>query len=343
VLLVVASNRTLRPVGDNSRDVFPVNVEALRLVEIAHNIHAGATICSLDATTPPVASVLPGLVVRIETTDLPYQSLTGSDLNNGTVRFAALNQLTGPIAIVGAQPGDALGFTILNIELGSVAYVPYIARWRYPTFPHQQSSVARYPIRDGVVEIADGVSIDIDPMVGCIATAPAKEILLSLSPATRTGGNLDIAAVQAGATVWLPVEVEGALFAIGDLHASMGESEPLGAGLECAGATTGVFHIVPNVQLPGPRIESATAIHFIGSHPERDEVARKTAIQAAWNWLTGECELPEDAALAVCAAELDVTLGGPAGCNYIASFHVARLRAGGIAARQLRERATTGA
>jgi amidase len=307
-------------------------------LNIARIIPANATTSSLNADMPPIASIRPGLTVRIETTDLAYRSISGKDLDSGAVDFRALNQLTGPIAIEGALPGDALGFTILEIELGPIAHVPYISRWRYPTFPRKRSSLQSYPIRDGSVHLSDKLRLEARPMVGCVATAPAHGSLSSLSPAERTGGNLDIEHLCRRATIWLPVETPGALFAIGDIHASMGSNEPVGAGLECAGMITGFFDVARGVQISGPRIESATGIHFIGSHPENEAAARQIAVRAAWSWLSNDCGLEEEEALAVCAAALNVTLGGPAGLNYVASFDITRLRAGGISAPLLIER-----
>ncbi|CAN5481702.1 acetamidase/formamidase family protein [soil metagenome] len=304
-------------------------------MDITQSIPSGNTISSLSADTPPVATVQPSCLIRIETNAQAYGSISAESIDSGKVSFSEINRLTGPVFIEGAQPGDVLGFTIQQVDLGPVAYVPYIARWRYPTFPRARSSIERYPIRDGSVHISEGLAIDIRPMVGCIATAPANAKLSSLSPTVRTGGNLDIQHVRAGATIWLPVETPGALFAIGDVHASMGSNEPLGAGMECGGSIAGVFHIARGVSLTGPRIESAGGIHFVGSHRDDESIARQTAVRAAWAWLTDDCGLNEESVLALCAAALDVALGGPAGCNYVASFDIPRLRASGILAPRL--------
>jgi amidase len=330
-------NRPRQTVGDNSRATQSVCVKALKQLNDSLAILAESTISALSATTPPVASIDPGQLLQIETTDRSYRALTGPGLDGGAVRFRELNLLTGPIAVNGAEPGDALGFSIHRIEVGSLAYVPYIARWRYPEFPLPSSSVQRYPIRDGLVRLSETVSVEVEPMVGCVATAPAVGTLSSLSPAERTGGNLDIERVRAGATIWLPVETESALVAIGDIHAAMGTSEPLGAGLECSGTITGVFHIARSVNLTGPRIESEDAISFVGSHPDNDHAAKQIALRAAWDWLVFECRLAEDVALAICAALLSVTPGGPAGCNFVASFDIGKLGAGGISTPLLRD------
>ena len=167
-------------------------------------------------------------------------------------------------------------------------------------------------------------------MIGCIATAPSVGRLSSLSPCRSTGGNLDVPSIAGGATIWIPVKVEGGLFALGDLHAAMGNGEPAGCGLECGGVVTGRVWFVSATRLPGVRIESKHEISFIGSDNDNYVVARAKAINAAWQWLTAECEVPGEAALAVSAGLMQLKLGGPAGTNIIASFPLEALRAIGI-------------
>ena len=54
----------------------------------------------------------------------------------------------------------------------------------------------------------------------------------SVVPPRRMGGNLDIRDLAAGTTLYLPVEVAGALFSIGDTHAAQGDGEVCGTAIE---------------------------------------------------------------------------------------------------------------
>jgi amidase len=185
--------------------------------------------------------------------------------------------------------------------------------------------VESYPIREGVVDLGQGRTISVRPMIGCAGVAPEEGELSALSPTGPTGGNMDLVELTVGATLWLPVQVSGALCSLGDLHAGMGRGEATGAGLECAGRATVRFEMRKAYALTGPRVETAERIAFVGTDPRETDRAIECAIQAAWAWLTVEHGVPGRAALTLCSALLDVNLGGPAGANAVASFERARL------------------
>jgi acetamidase/formamidase len=264
--------------------------------------------------------------------------MSGDSIDAGNVDYRTVNRLTGPIFIEDVYPGDAVGFEILRIEVGPVVHVPFIARWRWRYFPQSRSSVERYSISGNIAHAAPGIGIELRPMIGAIAVAPESGQLSFLSPTGRTGGNLDLPQVRPGAVVWLPVEVVGGLFAVGDLHASMGQGEPLGAGLECAGSVTGRFHCRRGFPLSAIRIEHPDDVRFLGSHAHDHDRAIQQAISAAWRWLSEECGLDSQACRLICAAELDLIPGGPAGANHVASLDVSRLRREGFDVSLLRER-----
>ncbi len=288
------------------------------------------TIHSLHADSQPIAMVPAGRTVVFSVGDDMYRNLSSDDIDAGRVDFRKVNRLCGPVWIDQAQPGDAIGFTVDSIEPGPIAHVPFVARWRSQFFGLSSSTVDRLPVDRNAVRVSERISIDIQPMIGCIATAPASGTLSSLAPTGPTGGNLDLLSLQAGATIWLPVEVPGALVALGDLHASMGAGEPFGAGLECSGIVTGRFAIAPNLKLPGPRIESASVIQFVGCHRDSDQQSQRIAIQSAMAWLTDACALTDFEARAIFAAAADLSLGGPAGHNHLVSFDLERLERAGV-------------
>jgi amidase len=281
-------------------------------------------------TSTPHGRVAPGGRARFVTTDEAYCHLSGEDLDSGRISLRLLNAIAGPVFVEGAEPGDALVATIEAIELGKRAFVPYVARWRSATFGITVSSVASYPIRDGFVELGRDARIRAQPMVGCAGVAPEDGEVSTLGPPAATGGNLDLVELRAGAALWLPVQVEGALFALGDLHAAMGRGEPTGAGLECAGAVTVQFALVKEKPLRGPRIESPGAICFVGTHRHDVDAAVSEAVRAAWDWLISERNVDTSIALTLCSALLEVNLGGPAGANAVATFDRARLAEAGV-------------
>jgi amidase len=89
-------------------------------------------------------------------------------------------------------------------------------------------------VKDGFVEFSPSVRLPLRPMVGFIGTAPASGSFPTVSGGTY-GGNLDNTLLQSGATIYLPVYCDGGLLFVGDLHASMGDGELCGLGLEASG------------------------------------------------------------------------------------------------------------
>ena len=121
----------------------------------------------------------------------------------------------------------------------------------------------RIPIIDGKAVLNDKVSLPIDPMIGVIGTAPAGEGIDTGTPGAH-GGNMDCTRIGIGATLYLPVNTSGALLAMGDLHARMGDGEVEICGVEIAGAVTVKVTVVKNCGLPTPFLvnsEIAAAIY----------------------------------------------------------------------------------
>ncbi|MCP6247785.1 acetamidase/formamidase family protein, partial [Klebsiella pneumoniae] len=88
---------------------------------------------------------------------------------------------------------------------------------------------------------------------GTLGVAPAAAGHHSVVPPRRVGGNLDIRDLAAGCTLWLPVEVEGALFSIGDTHAAQGDGEVCGTAIESAMDVVVKLEVVKDMPLKTPR------------------------------------------------------------------------------------------
>jgi acetamidase/formamidase len=183
-----------------------------------------------DRSTSPVATVKPGEVFVVETEDSrggrtrTPETITPEFLLAMRRRGYYGNPVTGPIYVEGAEPGDTLIVHILDQEcdtLGYTAYWPFL--FHLEDFFDRPGTVL-YEIRDGHVILGDTVRIPVRPMIGTIGTAPAMEAILS-GGMGRHGGNLDTPEICAGSALYLPVEVEGALLALGDCHAIQSDGE----------------------------------------------------------------------------------------------------------------------
>ena len=190
----------------------------------------------------PRLIVEPGATVRFDTWDARAGALldraAGKPFELPRPTPGRGNPLTGPLAIRGAEPGDALLVKIEGIECispgwcGGHAHVGPLPPGRIPR-PR-----GRVCTHDGeFVHFAEDVQLPLSPMVGCIGTAVPDDPPNAGLPG-RNGGNLDHPVVAAGAVVHLPVFVEGALLYIGDVHAAQGDGELSGIGLEIPAEVT---------------------------------------------------------------------------------------------------------
>ena len=165
------------------------------------------------------------------------------------------NPSTGPLYVDGAEPGDVIAVDILDI---AVADHGVVAIGCGP-FQNKKEKEPFHilPVKDGRVKFQD-VEWDIDPMVGVVGTAmPGREI--GTINAFEGGGNMDSRIIRKGATVWLPVRVPGALLVMGDIHATMGDGEVCGTGLEIDGEITTRVRLLKNFELNWPVTETKDA------------------------------------------------------------------------------------
>ena len=121
-------------------------------------------------------------------------------------------------------------------------------------------------MRHGVVGVHDiEVELPMDPMHGTVGVAPANlEVRSALVPDAH-GGNMDTPEMRAGVTCFLNVNVEGALFALGDGHCRQGEGETCGVAVEAAMDTTVILDVLKGVPTPWPRLESDDHLMSTGS------------------------------------------------------------------------------
>ena len=146
------------------------------------------------------------------------------------------------IAVEDAHPGDTLAVRIIDVRPGRLGYTGF-AGWRNKLsqliYPNDWDVVTKtVEIRDGYVEWSDQLRLPVRPMIGTIATAPA-EGQQTTQYAYENGGNMDVQEVTSGTTIYLPINVEGALLHVGDCHAILGDGEiPHGGAIECQALVT---------------------------------------------------------------------------------------------------------
>jgi len=231
--------------------------------------------CLFGPHQVPVDDVSPGEMVVFETLDAACGRIkTHSDALTVVLPRSEANPATGPVRVVGAEPGDTLAVTILEVKLGSQAY-GRIKAGSGVIIGELQPPVANLPlVREGIIYFNDRVHFAAQPMVGVVGVAPAQGSVHSFYPGPH-GGNLDINALGIGATVYLPVGVPGALLAIGDVHARMGDGELTGGGLDIDAEVTVRTELHQGLGWNRPVIETRTAWCTCANAPALAEAIRQ--------------------------------------------------------------------
>ncbi len=207
---------------------------------------------------PPAVTCRPGETVHFACLDSSAGQL-GRDSTVESVRaldFGKVNPVTGPVHVEGAEPGDALKVTIRRFVPSGVGWTANIPGFGLlaDQFPDPALHVWTYdPAAMAPALYGPKGRVPLKPFAGTIGVAPAEPGLHSVVPPRRVGGNLDIRDLTAGTTLYLPVEVEGALFSIGDTHAAQGDGEVCGTAIESQMDVEATLDLVKGAHLKGPR------------------------------------------------------------------------------------------
>jgi amidase len=261
------------------------------------------------ADASPVARVRPGERVVFET----------HDASTGRIRAAAdvhaylrerdprrVNPAAGPVWVEGARPGDDLVVTIEAIRLADQGYVRVMPDAIIAGIAAPTAVIA--PVEGGdTLILPGGLRLPARPMVGVIGTAPARGEILTAVPGPQ-GSNLDCNLVRVGARVHLPVHVDGALLALGDVHAAMGDGEVSGTGVEIAAEVEATIALQSGAARARPWIEVDGVIAATGSAPTL-EAAVRVAVDGLVGLLERRLGLGRAEAFALVSACGDVRIG----------------------------------
>lgn len=236
-------------------------------------ISSNQSIIQMSAKNAPVAYVDSGSVVCFETLDCFSGNLkTERDLMH-LVGWEQINPATGPLYVNGAKPGDVLRVEIQDIQLGPQGVIAAGPNMGVLGDILTEERTKIVPIVDGQVVFNDKLRIPVSPMIGVIGTAPATEEILNGTPGPH-GSNMDCKLIGAGTVLYLPVNVEGALLSMGDLHAVMGDGEIVICGVEIDGEITVKVDVLTNFEAPLPMLQTQDKIVAIVSAPTLDEAAK---------------------------------------------------------------------
>jgi acetamidase/formamidase len=244
--------------------------------------------------------IKPGTALRLWSDDAFCGALRSVDDRSAEkVDLRYVNPQTGPFFVEGAEPGDTLVLHLVDLEpardWGASAAIPFFGSmtstdrtvslqeplpdltWIYHLDSDRNTVAFAARHSDHVIELP------VEPMLGTVGVAPAGgEVRSSLVP-ERFGGNMDTPQMRAGTTVFLGVNVEGAMFSIGDGHYRQGEGEACGTAVEGAMTTTLIVELVKGRAPTWPRLEDDTHWMTVGSsRPMEDSWRIGTGELVGW-------------------------------------------------------------
>ena len=236
---------------------------------------------SFSSSHKPVEYVELGEPIILETEDAVGGQVRSEDTPLERIDWNRVNKATGPIYINGVEKGDTLIVDILDISVASqgvILVVPGAGALASKNFKPKAKIVK---IQDGVAWFKD-VGLLIKPMIGTIGVAPESGDIPTGVP-YKHGGNLDCIEVCKGARLYLPVSVNGALFAAGDLHALQADGELCVSSIEVEGKILLRFNVIKNKKPEWPIVETEDHYSILVSDDDLDkavEIATEKAVQA---------------------------------------------------------------
>jgi acetamidase/formamidase len=263
---------------------------------------------AFDWRDQPLLRVRPGEAFEIETYDAStgfFKSSADKAIPGkrpGFDKYPPLaNPIGGPVFLEGAERGDTL---VINLESITVEPMSWIAvgprrgplgestRWpelssEYTTKVFKHTPGPSGTTRDGTLHFSDKISWPITPFIGTLGVAPDREVTTSLDGQGEWGGNLDIRDVCPGHCILLPIHHPGALFYLGDVHASQGDTEFTGTAAETQATVRLSLDLIKGKRIPWMRIDKPNSI--VSIHANRPlEVAVETATINLIAWLVDE-------------------------------------------------------
>jgi acetamidase/formamidase len=210
----------------------------------------------------PVLELDSGDSVSISTPNAGWWLADGTRFEPRDATLDAGHPLAGPILVRGARAGGTLAVRI--DEVVPAGWGETLTEWPHRLAWELEGGVGRW----------EGREVDLRPFLGVMGMPPAESGVHSTGPPRRSGGNIDCSELVAGATLYLPIPVDGALFSAGDGHARQGDGEVSGTAIECASEATLTLTLVDEPALEWPIARTPDAWLAFGFDEDLDEAAR---------------------------------------------------------------------
>jgi acetamidase/formamidase len=268
-----------------------------------------------DNALEPVARVAPG-----ESLEFDVMDASGGQLHEGSTAadverldLSGVNPLAGPIFIDGAEPGDVLKVTLLSFVPSGWGWTANIPGFGLLADEFKEPALQLWRYDPRTLEPAyfgHRARVPLKPFTGTIGVALAEPGTHSVVPPRRVGGNMDVRDIALGTELFLPVEVAGALFSVGDTHAAQGDGEVCGTAIESPMRVALRFDLIkqqplayPRFRTPGPVSRHLDARGYdttMGIGPDLMQAARD-AVRSMVELLVKEHGMPAIDAYLLCS------------------------------------------
>jgi acetamidase/formamidase len=209
-----------------------------------------------DTGNEPVLAIDSGDTVVVWTRDVSDNQISPQSDSSAIdgLDWDRVYPLAGPIVVDGAQPGDTLAVEVLDIRTqgwGWSAILPGLGLLP-EEFPDAYLRI--FDISNGsFAYLREDIAIPLEPFFGTMGVCPAGASAQPVMPPGTFGGNMDTRQLVRGSTLYLPVQLEGALFSCGDAHGCQGDGEVCVTGLEAPMYATLRFTLEKGRSIPGPQ------------------------------------------------------------------------------------------
>lgn len=265
-----------------------------------------------SAAIPPVARAPSGTVIEAFTKEASDGQVTRATTieDLGSVDFGRIHPLTGPLYVEGADPGDVLAVTLHDIEVLDWGWAVILPGFGFLSDEFDRPFVKGFELEPGDEHATfnDRIRIPLRPFAGVMGVAPATDSMLVTIPPRANGGNMDNRHMVAGTTVYFPVQVEGALFSLGDTHAAQGDGEVSGTAIEAPMRIVYEVEVIKGGRsFEEPQYETEDYYATTGFATTIDEAARK-ATRYMIDYLVAEHGLTQDEAYVLCSLAGDLKI-----------------------------------
>jgi acetamidase/formamidase len=284
-----------------------------------HEVRPDAFNYVWDNSIEPALEVEPGEAVELHVRDASDEQIGRSSGAEDVAKldFTHVNPVSGPVYVKGAQPGNVLAVELLEFtppEWGWTAIIPGFGLLA-DEFPDPWLRISE--VDGSRVRFSDAITLPCRPFPGTIGVAPEESGEHSIVPPSRFGGNMDTRHLRAGATLYLPVGIDGALFSLGDTHAAQGDGEVCGTAIEAAmdvvvrlSVRTDLSVDAPQYDLPAGALSHTEESSYhvcTGVGPDLMEAARD-ATRAAIAYLGERHGLDQQEAYALVSVAADLRI-----------------------------------